>query len=188
MPTTTIPKRSPWGTVDHHVVIAPGIVSVSTPSHGGIKLDRTRNAKVHPAFRISTGWYEEDCEANIAIFTFPDEFIAHIRAEGRDASLFEPEAVSETLRQWFPDQWEAMTGEKVTAEQSIIVSDREFLAAHADDWVGVSALGTPEGVEVTCKKGGDRSSDDAAVFLVPKDEYRAGRFFTDDARYPRITR
>jgi hypothetical protein len=181
-----IPKRSPWGTVDDHVVIAPGIISVSTPSHGGIKLDRARNAKVHTAFRTAGGWYEEDCEANIAVFTFPDEFIAYVRSMGRDATPFEREAVSADLRQWFPDQWEAMTGEKVTAEQSMIVSDREFQAAHVNDWVAVAALGTPEGVEVVCTRGGDRSSDDRAVFLVPKDEYKQGRFFTDDTRYPRV--
>jgi hypothetical protein len=186
MSTTTIPKRSPWGAVDHHVVIAPGIISVSTPSHGGIKLDRARNAKIHPAFRTAGGWYEEDCEADIAVFTFPDEFITHVRSQGRDAAQFEREAVSKNLRRWFPEEWEAMTGEKVTAEQSRIVADREFLAAHANDWVAVAALGTPEGVEVVCKKGGDRSSDDKAVFLVPSDEYQAGRFFTDGTQYPRI--
>lgn len=184
---TAIPKRSPWGAVDNHEIIAPGIISVSTPSHGGIKLDRTRNAKVHPALRIAGGWYEEDCEADIAIFTFPAEFLTYVRSQGRDAEGFEPKGVSARLRQWFPDQWEDMTGEKVTAEQSKIVADREFLAAHADDWVGVSALGTPDGVKVWCTKGGDRSSDDRAVFLVPDGEYHAGRFFTDDNRYPRIT-
>lgn len=185
MTNTTIPKRSPWGAVDSYDVIAPGIVSVSTPSHGGIKLDRARNAQVHPAFQNTDGWYEEDCEADIVVFTFPYQFINYARSQGRDTTPYEYEAVAESLRQWFPDEWETMTGEKVTAEQSTIVAKREFLAAHVDDWIGVAALGTPDGVKVWCRKGGDHDAEEA-IFLVPDGEYHAGRFFTDDTRYPRI--
>jgi hypothetical protein len=186
MPTTTIPTRSPWGTVDSYLIIAPGIIQVSTPSHGGIKLDRARNAQVHVAFRIAGGWYEEDCEVDIAIFTFPDEFIACVRSQGREPTHFEPEATTARLRQWFPDEWTIMTGEKVTADQSTLVADREFLAAHANDWVAVAAIGTPAGVEVTCKRGGDRKSDNAVVFLVPAADYNPPRFFTNDDHYPRV--
>jgi hypothetical protein len=35
---------TPWGAADHVETIAPGIRSVSTPSHGGILLDAAQRA------------------------------------------------------------------------------------------------------------------------------------------------
>lgn len=49
---------SPWGKIESKTEFAPDIVFVSTASHGGIKLDRLRNAMVPKPLRRAGGWYE----------------------------------------------------------------------------------------------------------------------------------
>ena len=70
---------SPWGKVQTAEVIAPGIVSVTTASHGGILLSHERYQQMPERFRETFAggrWYEEDCDwAKVAV-TFPDCFPA----------------------------------------------------------------------------------------------------------------
>jgi len=71
-------KTSPWGTIQHKTILAPGIIRVNTASHGGIYLSPERVQKLKqdfPEFRTWTGeleWLEEDCDATIAYVAFPD--------------------------------------------------------------------------------------------------------------------
>jgi hypothetical protein len=60
------PARSRWGPIQTKSELAPGVWSVSTAGHGGIKLSRERNAAVPAYLRREGGWYEEDCEWAIA--------------------------------------------------------------------------------------------------------------------------
>ena len=69
---TAIPTSSPWGPVQHHDVLAEGIVFVSTASHGGIKLAEPRIAEMPSAERKASGWYEVDCEAAFVLRHFAD--------------------------------------------------------------------------------------------------------------------
>lgn len=66
---------TPWGKSDSKHVYAPGIVFYGTPSHGGVKVNKSQNEKIHPAYRNANGWYEEDCEILKVIFTFPELFL-----------------------------------------------------------------------------------------------------------------
>ena len=61
--------NTPWGRAQSRTVIIPGIVSYSTSSHGGIKLDADLNKNVPQYMRNTDGWYEEDTEW--AIYGFP---------------------------------------------------------------------------------------------------------------------
>jgi hypothetical protein len=70
MSSIRVGSHTPWGSADFAEELAPGIVIVCTPSHGGIHLDDERNAKVDLVWRNANGWYEEDCEANIVFATF----------------------------------------------------------------------------------------------------------------------
>ena len=75
--TNTNPPRlhgsSPWDQIDFLRVIAPGVVSVSTPSHGGLwispELEATIPADCQAIARqyAPAGWYEEDCDCLIPI-------------------------------------------------------------------------------------------------------------------------
>lgn len=76
-------QQSPWGRIDDATELAPGIVSVSTGSHGGIHLDAERNAMVPMIWQYLThgtlgvhGWYEEDCDWSMVALTYPALFSA----------------------------------------------------------------------------------------------------------------
>lgn len=80
----------PWGSVDRVTQLAPGIVVVSTPSHGGIWLDAAHEARLPDALKTHARqytpapWYEEDCDALIPFLVFADELRAHLSAEHYD--------------------------------------------------------------------------------------------------------
>ncbi len=93
--------QTPWGKADSQQVYADGITFYGTPSHGGFKLSRERNAQVHPALRQRGGWYEEDCEYHIVVYTFPEVFAAeHGSVETAR------EKAERGVRDWFPEEWE----------------------------------------------------------------------------------
>jgi len=99
---TKVRKTTPWGPAQTADQIAPGIVLYTTAGHGGFHLNAERNAQVRDEFKNGDafmeqrciGWYEEDCDAAIVIFTFPE--------------FFAPEQyilAVETLKNWHKDAW-----------------------------------------------------------------------------------
>jgi hypothetical protein len=74
--------NTPWGIADSHEHVAEGIDFYGTPSHGGYKLSAERNKIVPTALKERSfcrqgleGWYEEDCDYNIVVVTFPQFFM-----------------------------------------------------------------------------------------------------------------
>ena len=70
---------TPWGYADHQETIAKGIISYSTPSHGGFFLSDDRLSQMPAALRaIKTwagkNWFEEDCDWAIVCLAFPEYF------------------------------------------------------------------------------------------------------------------
>lgn len=70
---------SPWGKVQDAEEVAPGIISVTTPSHGGMWLSDERRAQMPEALRAvpttpGGNWYEQDVDAMLVILSFPDLF------------------------------------------------------------------------------------------------------------------
>ncbi|HEX5935078.1 MAG TPA: hypothetical protein VFY63_13015 [Pseudorhizobium sp.] len=170
---------TPWGGSQMAVIYAEGVVAHMTSSHGGFHLSVDRNAKVHPLLRKDTTWYEEDCEWAIVALSFPDLFT------GYERSLAE-----KTIRNTWPDAWEAIHRCKLAEGESWAKDRRAFDQRHAADHVVISAIFSdqhPGMTEVVAVVGGDRrASDDERRFLVPSDEY-AGRgrfgFVIDPARH-----
>ncbi len=64
---------SPWGPIDEQEEIAPGIVSVTTGSHGGLLLSPERQAAMPAHLRLDGAAYEEDGEFNLVVLGFPEE-------------------------------------------------------------------------------------------------------------------
>ena len=62
--------------------VAAGIVEVTAPSDGGVKLSPEGNVRVPAALRPPSGCYEKDCEWGIAAATFLDEFMAARNLDG----------------------------------------------------------------------------------------------------------
>lgn len=172
------PKRSPWGPVDHFREFAPGMANVGTPGHGGIKLDRARNAKMPEAVRRPGGWYEEDCEWSLVALVFPEAF-----------SEKEREHASSTAKNYFPEEYTAVTGKSVAVEESYLLRKRAFEAETRTKFVTRSACGdwadwVPKGMVGVIAR---RASDDAErTYLVPANEYQdrnGNPFVVDELRH-----
>lgn len=128
-----IGMRSPWGTIDNHSVLAPGIDNVGTSGHGGYKLSRKRAAEVDPAWGHKGPWFEEDCAWSIAAIT-----------HHKDLTKIKFKDAHETARRYYPDEYMKVVGKNperyglteevkpVTGKESHIVAEREFLAPRAE--------------------------------------------------------
>ena len=90
---------TPWGIADYTENIGKGIISVATPSHGGIfvpdHLLHHIPAKLQQwakKWSRSTNWYEKDCCWSAVALTFPELFekSAYIAAKS-------------TIKQYFPE-------------------------------------------------------------------------------------
>ena len=167
--------NTPWGGAQTSEIYADGVVFFTTAGHGGFKLDRARNAAMPKALRVAGGWYEEDCEwAKVAV-AFPDLFTKSERRSAEDS-----------LRHWYPDAWEAVHGRALAAGESREKDRRLFEAAHAEDWIVISACrldDAPEMVRCIAARGGDRASIERRAYLVPASDYTSGPFgFVIDER------
>ena len=174
MLNSTNPAYTPWGKADYEKVYAEGIVFYGTPSHGGFKLDRERNTKVHPALRERDGFYEEDCAWAKVAFTFPDVFSEKDR-----------EAAIRTMKEWYPDEYETVAGVILAPGESHVKDERLFLERHANDWIVISAIRSaqhPGMVECIATIGGRRGQRGKPVsaerrYLVSNQEYdQRGKF------------
>lgn len=161
---------SPWGRIDNIKILIEGVEDVSTPSHGGIKLNRKYNNKIPKEFRTAGGYYEEDAEWSIVCTYIPEAFSESARIIAKD-----------TLKNWFPEVYESFYQVTLQAGESIRKDDLAFEAKHANDFVVVSACQIGLGmVKCFATRGGKRSGFsmgkeikvETRIFLVPPDEYR----------------
>src|SRR4051812_661730 len=72
--TEWLGKHCPWGFIDHATQYGPGVVFVSTPSHGGFNLGDAANMRVPQEDRHASGWYEEDVMWCKVARAFPELF------------------------------------------------------------------------------------------------------------------
>jgi len=161
--------HTPWGTSQGATIYAEAVECHSTAGHGGFKLSAERNRKVHPMLRIKGGFYEEDAAWAIVAITFPHLFTG-----------FERRCAERTIMDCWPDAWEAITGTVLAPGESHEKDRRAFEAAHADDWIVVSAITSDQQsgfVECVATPGGRRGpGTEERRFLVPSGEYAVGRF------------
>lgn len=107
-------NSSPWGkpqsienVVNNHVYL------VSTARHGGYRLSPEYNAKIPTAFRNSSCWYEEDCEAFIVEYFLNEE----INASPNFSNIWtcpslDKEKRKEGLLNWFQSEAESFFSQK----------------------------------------------------------------------------
>jgi hypothetical protein len=131
---------TPWGKPQTIRLLAEGIWTVSTARHGGIKLDRKRNAEVPDYMRIEGGWYEEDCSWAIAAVVHTDAFKRVVKIDGKPDRL-EWEYAHETLKRWMPDEYERFTGIKIMPGESYKRDEQLFKQENLDNFVVSAAWG-----------------------------------------------
>jgi hypothetical protein len=188
-------SRTPWGTADGVTHVAPGIASVFTPGHGGVKLSPARNKEVDPVWRNSNGWYEEDCEWAITAITHREAYSAEHQKYAH-----------ESARRWFPDEYEKAVGKDparygvtdykpIAPGESSIRDEKVFFAANADKvqriWSASYSKdheGMTEVLVSDVSSTGARGDNPARTILVPSKEYeglRSSNFSTipKDADY-----
>lgn len=172
-------SRTPWGSAQFVKDIAEGIQVVNTAGHGGIKLDRKRQSEMPKVLRREGGWYEEDCEWALVAVGLPQHF---------DAKTIE--SAHKTVRNWFPEAFEAHFGCVILPGHSTVKDERAFYEAHKNDWIVTCAFGdwkenVPKGmVGVIATQGGLREGSNCPndptivpgpvperLFLVPETEY-----------------
>ena len=73
--------RTPWGESDRVEVITPGLYFITTPSHGGYKVDSPLLDRIPLEWRQASfngnglrGWFEEDCDWSMVALTFLELF------------------------------------------------------------------------------------------------------------------
>lgn len=161
--------HTPWGASQGATIYAEGVVSHSTAGHGGFKLSAARNRHVHPMLRSRGGWYEEDAEWAIVALIFPHLFTS-----------YERRGAERTIKDSWPDAWEAIFGTILPPGESYEKDRRAFEAAHATDWIVISAITSDRRkgfVECVATLGGKRGhAGEEQRFLVPSAEYNVGRF------------
>lgn len=183
-------KRTPWGTADRVRYHAEGIVFYGTPSHGGFKLDRQRNAAVPDYMRAPGGWYEEDCDWAIVVVVHPIAFKDDPKAL---------EDARDSLRNWQPEHYERFFGVELQPGESMKKDEARFHKDHANDLLVLAAWGdwhdkVPTGmVGVVASVGGDRTTgrESHRYFLVSRDEYndkdkRRFSFIVDPTQHQEI--
>ncbi len=160
---------TPWGASQGGTLYA---------EHGGFHISAARNRKVHPLLRAEGGWYEEDEGWAAVAITFPHHFTA-----------FERRCAERTVKDSWPDAWEAIFGTILQPGESREKDRRAFEREHADHWLVASAITSkrvPGFVEVVATLGGKRGAGtEERRFLVPSGEYSIGRFgfVIDEARH-----
>ena len=102
-PDYHVPTHSPWGKTDGFHFIAPGILSVFTPSHGGLHLSPTLNAAMPDYMRSADAWYEEDCRWSLVALKYPTAFRAQIGLHPAHPSKNNYEIALDIARGWHPD-------------------------------------------------------------------------------------
>jgi hypothetical protein len=161
---------TPWGAPQHITKLADGIQSVSTASHGGIKLSSERNEQIPEYMRNADGWYEEDEQWAIVAVVYPDAFPSGTVVEAYG-----------TLKNWHPDAYEKFTGRALKPGDSYVRDRQTFQREHANSLIVVSAYGAwaswvPKGF-VGCHAyvGGrnerGQTKGQGRAFLVPAAEY-----------------
>ncbi|MDE2361129.1 MAG: hypothetical protein KGM42_00515 [Hyphomicrobiales bacterium] len=169
--------HTPWGVSQGATVYTEGVVVHSTAGHGGFHLSAARNALVHPMLRLDSAWYEEDCEWAIVAFSFPELFTS-----------FERRCAERTIKDYWPDAWETISGRILAPGESTEKDRRAFALAHTSDWVVVCAIASEHHaglVEAIATRGGRRETGlEQRRFLIPSGEYAIGRFgfVVDEAR------
>lgn len=164
----TTRARTPWGPSQLSEVYADGIVFHSTASHGGFRVSKAQAATMPEALRVEGGWFEEDEAWAMVAAAFPHLFTAYERRHA-----------DRTLKNGYPDAWEAVYGRPLEPGESFVRDRQRFEAEHANDWIVISACSSEDHPEMYCcsaTRGGKRNWDAARDFLVPKADYHYAKF------------
>lgn len=197
-----IDMDTPWGKPQTIGLVAEGIFSVTTASHGGIMLSPDRAAAIPDYLRTKKFGtddtaYEEDCDWCIPVLIFETEFRAYYARTGTGDGDKILETARVTLRHCHPDAYETYFGVALKPGESYRRDVQQFYADHRDAWLVTTAWGdwkegVPKGMVGVCARVGGHENNGSSrerYFLVPVHEYRPygpGPFVVDPGRHQEI--
>jgi len=178
-----MPTSTPWGISQSKESIIRGIIFYSTSSHGGFHVSKKLNQEIHPAWRNSSGWYEEDCEWAIVAISFPEV-----------CSQKELTLAHKTAKNYFPHKYEEATGTLVMCNESSVLREELFHETFKNHYIVVSAISYDNNfVKVSAAKGGRLPNgmlpEDMKTFLVPNEEYnstKSGEFVINENKHKQL--
>ena len=139
----TKPTNSPWDRVQTCRRLLAGVFWVSTAGHGGLMVhkDHAREHLSPAAMKYAMKWgewycFEEDCQCSIAFFDNAHIFRAFLEHE---PSHEQREQMLHSVKGWEWEFYEMATGETLKPGESHCKDERDFYAAHANEWLGVAA-------------------------------------------------
>ena len=174
--------HTPWGASQGATIYGEGVLCHTTAGHGGFELAPEQNDRVHLLLRSSSGFYEEDAEWAAVAQALPGLFTG-----------YERRLADETLRNHWPEAWEAIHGRALQPGESRERDRQTFERQHAGDWIVISAVSSDRFsgfVETTATPGAKRGPGvERRRFLVPSVEHEPGvfGFVIDPARHQDLT-
>jgi hypothetical protein len=100
-------NATPWGQADNATVLAEGIISYSTPSHGGIWLSSARRAAIAglgaETYLGGLEWWEEDSDWSVPFFFFREDIRAFVTGWQREHFEDNLTAAQATIRDYHPE-------------------------------------------------------------------------------------
>ena len=199
------PENTPWGQKDHEEEGIPGFWWVSTPGHGGLYLRAEQreaipeNLKARSADRKGM-WWEEDCAWSLPVICLLSKRPESSLADEEKELL---ENAHDVARDYYPDEWENLTGRKIADGQSYrrdeekrliglrdnLVVRTAWRSSGANPWIpeDMLAVAAYPGKALLAARYAPAPSGEARYFLVPKKEYEAPHFIVDPARHREIT-
>lgn len=195
--------HTPWGPAQTARHLAPAIGWVTTAGHGGCVISRSRLELMPEHLRLDGSlpgdglFFEEDVEWCRVFVAFEAELLES--SDEHTVKCIREGHHTDSLREYYPDAYEAHFGVTLLPGQSRVKDERAFYAEHADDLIVSSAFGdwhanVPQGMVGVVARVGGRGHGGGGVeryFLVTEDEYDArGRFgfVIDPARHEEITK
>jgi len=156
---------TPWGRAQYSLTFARGVASVGCAGHGGIRVSRgLAKKKILPEVlkaAIETPgyfWFEEDCAYSLVVLSMKDLFF--------DPQIIE--SAKNSARNYFPEEYELITGEKVDPKDSYSLQRSAFFASTNDRFVVWSARNKDGMVEVHARRASDKAEQTA---MVSKEDY-----------------
>jgi hypothetical protein len=174
---------SPWGKIQNKLDIAAGIKFVSTAGHGGLMISEKLAIKNLPQIALKEGilysgyyCFEEDCAYAIPVFIMDIPLLPNA-----NHSIAE-----KTVKNWYPDIYEAFTKIKLNLEDSWMLRKRKHIEDIKDKMVAVAASSTTNNMVIVtaCKGGRDENGNykgKCFEYLVSSEDYsrRSKYEFTD---------
>jgi hypothetical protein len=174
---------TPWGPSQTAKQIAPGIVRVSTASHGGYVLNAERQAefeKKFPDFKPYAGapFYEEDQDAAMIALAFPEHFddaaiYNAVRTVYGSAKMHDEMELSPQFKSGCGNCWNAVIDwlNRDPEGRRLAARADQFEAARAEMWEAGSMGGDGRTIHVSFTRVGDHKNQWLTVKEWPKKQF-----------------